>query len=350
MKAKSFAATNSTKPLEYYEFERRELRDNDVEFSVHYCGVCHSDIHTAKGDWGEASYPCVPGHEIVGIVTRVGSKVDTFKAGDRVGVGCMVNSCGDCEACKRGYENTCFNGTIWTYNSKDPVDGSNTLGGYSTIMVAPEHFVLKLPDSLGMAQAAPLLCAGITTYSPLRHWKVGPGVKVGIIGLGGLGHMGVKYAVAMGAEVWAITTSASKKDEALAYGVTGVIVSSEATEMQASAHKFDFLLDTIPKAHDLIPYLSLLNIHGTICLVGPIEVMPQYHSIGVIRGQKSIAGSGIGGILETKEMLEYSAKHKILPEIELIKIQDINKAWDSLINKQMAKRYVIDMRKSFPAK
>ncbi len=347
MKVQSFAAPAADKPLELYEFDRREPTESDVEFAVHYCGVCHSDIHTARGDWGEIEYPCVPGHEIVGVVTRVGSAVTQFKPGDRVGVGCMVNSCGTCEACTRGFENSCFGETIWTYSSKDPVDGTDTKGGYSTLMVAPEHFVLHLPADLPMAEAAPLLCAGITTYSPLSHWKVGPGVTVGVIGLGGLGHMGVKYAVAMGAEVWVITASPSKVATAKSYGATGVIVSSDATDMENGARKFDFLLDTIPTAHDLKPYLELLNIHGTICLVGPIEPMPSFHSEEIISGQKSIAGSGIGGIAETKEMLEYSAEHNILPEIEIIKIQDINKAWESLTNKQMAKRYVIDMKQSF---
>lgn len=349
MKARSYAAPAADKPLEYHEFERREPTPNDVELEVHYCGVCHSDIHTAHGDWGEVEYPCVPGHEITGIVTRVGHDVTRFKPGDRVGVGCMVNSCGKCEACKRGFENSCFKEIIWTYSSKDPVDGTDTKGGYSTIMVAPEHFVLHLPESLDMAEAAPLLCAGITTYSPLRHWKVGPGIKVGIIGLGGLGHMGVKYAKAMGAEVWVITSSPAKAETAKSYGAKGVIVSTSDKDMQNAAHRFDFLLDTIPKAHDLASYLELLDIHGTICLVGPIEPMPGYHSGGVISGQKSIAGSGIGGIKETQEMLESSAKRRILPEIEIISIQDINEAWNSLADKQMAKRYVIDMKKSFPA-
>jgi uncharacterized zinc-type alcohol dehydrogenase-like protein len=348
MKAKSFAAPAADKPLKYYEFERREPKASDVELEVHFCGVCHSDMHTARGDWGEVKYPCIPGHEIVGIVTRVGKSVTQFKTGDRVGVGCMVNSCGKCEACKRGFENSCFNGTTWTYSSKDPVDGTDTKGGYSTIMVAPEHFVLHLPKSLDMAHAAPLLCAGITTFSPLRHWNAKSGMKVGIIGLGGLGHMGVKYAKAMGAEVWVITSSPEKAKAAKSYGAKGVVVSTSKKDLDKAAHTFDFLLDTIPKAHDLSPYLKLLNIHGTVCLVGPIEPMPGFHSGSVITGQKSIAGSGIGGIKETQEMLKYSAKHKILPEIEIINIQDINTAWKSLTNKQMAKRYVIDMKKSFP--
>lgn len=349
MKAKAYAVPAIDKALEYYEFDRRELTDTDVEIEVHYCGICHSDIHTARGDWGEVEYPCIPGHEIAGIVTAAGSAVTNFKPGDRVGVGCMVNSCGKCEACKRGYENSCFNETVWTYSSKDSVDGTDTKGGYSNVMVAPEHFVLHLPESLDMASAAPLLCAGITTYSPLRHWKVGNGSKVGIIGLGGLGHMGVKYAKSFGAEVWVITSSPDKAETARLYGADGVIISSSQNDMKKAAHKFDFLLDTIPKAHDLSPYMQLLNIHGTICLVGPIEPMPSYHSGDVIGGQKSIAGSDIGGIKETQEMLEYSAKYSIIPEIEVIDIKDVNKAWDTLRNKQMAKRYVIDIKKSFPS-
>lgn len=347
MKVRSFAAPASDKPLEYYEFDRRELTPNDVELGVDYCGVCHSDLHTARGDWGEVEYPCVPGHEIIGIVTRVGDKVTEFKPGDRVGVGCMVNSCGECEACRRGFENCCFKETIWTYSSKDPIDETDTKGGYSTIMVAPEHFVIHIPENLDSAHAAPLLCAGITTYSPLRHWEVGAGKKVGIIGLGGLGHMGVKYAKAMGAEVWVITSSPEKAEVAKSYGAEGTIVSTSEKDMTDAANKFDFLLDTIPRAHDLTPYVKLLNIHGTICLVGPIEQMSGYHSGILIDGQKSIAGSGIGGIKETKEMLAYSSEQQILPEIEVINIQDINKAWDSLTKKQMSKRYVIDMKKSF---
>jgi alcohol dehydrogenase (NADP+) len=347
MRAKAYAALAVDGPLEYYEFDRREPTDKDVELEVLFCGICHSDIHTARGDWGEVEYPCIPGHEIVGVVTRVGSAVTSFKPGDRVGVGCMVNSCGVCGACQKGYENSCFKETTWTYSSKDPIDGSDTKGGYSTLMVAPEHFVLHLPESLDMASAAPLLCAGITTYSPLRHWNVSKGSKIGIIGLGGLGHMGVKYAKAFGAEVWVVTSSAEKAEIAKSYGADGVVVSTSEKDMESAAHKFDFLLDTIPKAHDLSPYLELLNVHGTICLVGPIEPMPGFHSGDVINGQKSIAGSGIGGIKETQEMLEYSASHNILPDIEIIDIKDVNKAWDSLLNKQMSKRYVIDMKKSF---
>jgi len=348
MKAKSFAALSAAQPLEYFEFERREPNATDVELEVQYCGVCHSDLHTAHGDWGQIKYPCVPGHEIVGIVTRVGADVTSFKLGDHVGVGCMVNSCGKCEACQKGFENSCFSGTVWTYSSNDPVDGSDTKGGYSTLIVVAEHFVLHLPESLDMAHAAPLLCAGITTYSPLRRWDVCPGKKVGVIGLGGLGHMGVKYAKAMGAEVWVLTSSPEKASAANAYGATGIVVSTSNEDMEKAAHTFDFLLDTIPKAHDVSPYLKLLNLKGTLCLVGPIEPMPGFHSGQLISGQKSLAGSGIGGIKETQEMLEYSAQHNILPEIEVIKIQDINAAWDTLMSKQFPKRFVIDMKKSFP--
>jgi alcohol dehydrogenase (NADP+) len=347
MKVKSFAAPAANAPLELYEFERREPNDTDVEFEVHYSGVCHSDIHTANGDWGPVAYPCVPGHEIVGIVTRVGANVTTFKVGDRVGVGCMVNSCGTCDACKQGYENSCYYQTTWTYSSPDPIDGTDTKGGYSTYMVAPEHFVLHIPSELDLPHAAPLLCAGITTYSPLMHWNIGPGKKVGIIGLGGLGHMGVKYAASMGAEVWVLTSSPHKEQAALQYGAKGIILTSSKEAMQSAAHTFDFLLDTIPKAHDLTDYIQLLAIHGTICLVGPIEPMPGYHSGLLINGQKSIAGSGIGGIKETQEMLHYSAKNSVLPDIELITMQEINHAWESLQNKQLAKRFVIDVKGSF---
>lgn len=350
MKADSYGAPSAKKLLKYFEIDRREPKANDVVIDIHYCGVCHSDIHTAKGDWGEVKYPCVPGHEITGVVTRVGKKVKKFKPGDKVAVGCMVGSCMKCEACKRGYENSCFNETIWTYSSKDPVDETDTKGGYSSMVVVPEHFVLKWPRELDMGKGAPLLCAGITTYSPLRRWKVGEGKVVGIIGLGGLGHMGVKYAKAMGAEVWVITTSPGKEKTAKRYGAKGVIVSNSKKAMEKAAYKFDFLLDTIPVAHDIEPYMHLLNIKGTLCLVGPIETMPEYHSGSVIFGQKSISGSGIGGIPETEKMLKFSAKKNILPEVEMIKIQDINKAWKDLLDKKMSHRYVIDMKISFPEK
>ncbi|HEY4963173.1 MAG TPA: NAD(P)-dependent alcohol dehydrogenase [Candidatus Saccharimonadales bacterium] len=347
MKTKSFAAKAPEKALEYYEFERREPTEYDVEFEVQFCGVCHSDIHTARGDWGETEYPCVTGHEIVGQVTRIGSSVTKFKVGDRVGVGCLVNSCGKCNPCKAGLEQYCDKGATWTYGSNDPIDGTDTKGGYSTIMDATEKFVMNIPDSLNMADAAPLLCAGITMYSPLMHWKTGPGMKVGIIGLGGLGHMGVKYAKAMGAYVGVITSSPEKAETAKQYGADEVIVSSSEADMKGAIRKFDLIIDTIPSAHELKPYLELLNVDGSIVLVGPINPMPGFHGGELIGGRKSIAGSGVGGIKETKEMLEFSAKHGIVPNIEVITMADINKAWDSLVSKQFSKRYVIDIQKSF---
>ncbi len=347
MKAKSYAAQAADSPLSYYEFERREPGEHDVEIRIQFCGVCHSDIHTARGDWGQAHYPCVPGHEIIGTVTRVGSAVSKHKVGDRVGVGCLVNSCGTCDACLAGLEQYCANGPTWTYESVDPIDGSNTLGGYSTVIVVTEHFVVAIPEKLSSAEAAPLLCAGITTYSPLRHWNAAPGMTVGIIGLGGLGHMGVKYAKAMGAEVHVITTSPEKAEAATAYGADGVIVSSSASDMQAAVRKFDLLIDTVPVGHDLQPYLELLNVDGSIVLVGPLSPMEGFHGVNVIGGRKSIAGSGIGGIKETEEMLAYSAEHGIVPEIEIIDIKNVNEAWDALTSKQMSKRYVIDIEKSF---
>jgi uncharacterized zinc-type alcohol dehydrogenase-like protein len=347
MKAKSFAAKAPDKPLEYYEFDRREPTDYDVELKVLFCGVCHSDIHTARGDWGETEYPCITGHEIVGQVTRVGSSVTKFKTGDRVGVGCLVNSCGKCEPCKDGLEQYCDNGATWTYGSEDPIDSTDTKGGYSTLMVAQENFVMSIPDSLSMAEAAPLLCAGITMYSPLMHWKAAPGMKVGIIGLGGLGHMGVKYAKAMGSYVGVITSSPDKVEIAKKYGADDVIVSSSESDMKNARRKFDLIIDTIPGAHDLKPYLELINVDGSIVLVGPLNPMPGFHGGDLIGGRKSVAGSGVGGIKETKDMLEFSAKHGIVPDIEIITMDDINNAWDSLVSKQLAKRYVIDIEKSF---
>jgi len=347
VKAKAYAAMSSDKPLEYYEFDRREPTVNDVEFKVQFCGVCHSDVHTARGDWGSVEYPCVTGHEIVGVVTRVGSDVTKHKVGDKVGVGCLVNSCGTCAPCKDGLEQYCAAGPVWTYSSVDPVDGTDTKGGYSTAMVAPEHFVIAIPEGLSLPEAAPLLCAGITMYSPLMHWKTGPGMNVGIIGLGGLGHMGVKYAKAMGAHVGVITSSPSKVDAAIQYGADEVVVFSSDVDMQQAKRKFDLIIDTIPSTHDLKPYMDLLNVNGTIVLVGPINPMPGFHGNDVMNGRKSIAGSGIGGIKETKEMLEFSAKHGIVPDIEVITMNDINTAWDALANKQMSHRYVIDIEKSF---
>lgn len=345
MKAKSYASKSSSSKLEFYEFDRREPNEHDVEIEVKYCGVCHSDIHTARGEWGEIEYPCVPGHEIVGIVTRVGSDVKTFKQGDRVGVGCMVNSCGECEPCKNNLENYCDNDPTWTYSSTDRIDGTDTKGGYSTIMIAPEKFVMSIPDGIDSAQAAPLLCAGITMYSPLRHWGVKDGMKVGILGLGGLGHMGVKYAKAMGAEVHVITSSPNKEKAALEYGAVGVIISSDKDAVESARRKFDLIIDTIPGKHDLGMYLDMLNVDGTLVQVGPIATDMTFNAL--LQRRTSIAGSGIGSVSETKEMLQFSAEHGIVPDIEVIDISKINEAWDSMVAKQMSHRYVIDIENSF---
>lgn len=347
MKAKSFAAKSPDSPLEYFEFDRREPTDYDVEVKITYAGICHSDIHTAKGDWGEVEYPCVPGHEIVGVVSRIGKKVTNFKVGDNVGVGVIVNSCGECAACKADYEQYCENGPTYTYSSTDPIDGTNTKGGYSDLIVTLEKFVVHIPENLDLTKVAPLLCAGITMYSPLAHWKAAKGKKVGIIGLGGLGHMGVKYAKAMGAEVWVITSSPEKVEDAKKFGADGVIVSSNVEEMEQHKRGFDLLIDTIPVKHELDSYIPLLNINGTICLVGPINPMPGYHGNDLIGGRKSIAGSGIGSMKELREMLEFSAKHNILPEIEMIKMEEVNDAWAKMLSKAMSHRFVIDVGNSF---
>lgn len=347
MKAKAFAAHSNNSPLSYYEFERREPTDYDVEVKIKYSGICHSDIHTAKGDWGEVEYPCIPGHEIVGEVSRVGAKVTKFKPGDVVGIGVVVNSCNKCTACESDYEQYCEAGPVYTYSSKDPVDGTDTKGGYSDLIVTPEKFVVHIPAELELTKVAPLLCAGITMYSPLSHWKVAPGMRVGIIGLGGLGHMGVKYAKAMGAEVWVLTSSEDKKQDAINYGADGVIVTSDDQMMLNNRRKFDLLIDTIPVEHQLERYLELLSINGTIVLVGPINPMPGYHGGNLIGGRKSIAGSGIGSMQEIREMLDFSAKHQILPDVEIIKMEDVNEAWEKMIQKGMSHRFVIDVDGSF---
>lgn len=347
MKAKSFAVASKDSPLKYYEFDRREPTDSDVVVKIKYSGICHSDIHTARGDWGDIEYPCVPGHEIIGEVVRMGNKVTQFKPGDIVGIGVMVNSCNKCAACKSDFEQYCENGPTYTYSSTDPIDGTDTKGGYSNLIVTQEKFVVHIPKDLDISKAAPLLCAGITMYSPLRHWGASTGKKVGIIGLGGLGHMGVKFAKAMGAEVYVITSSRAKVADAKKFGTDGVIVSSDPEDMDKHERYFDLLIDTIPVEHNLEPYIKLLNINSTIVLVGPINPMPGYHGGDLIGGRKAIAGSGIGSMKELKEMLEFSGKHNILPEVELIKFADANMAWESMQNKAMSHRYVIDVERSF---
>ncbi len=322
--------------------DRRDLRDEDVAIDIAYCGVCHSDLHAARNDWGRTKYPFVPGHEIVGTVRAVGSNVSRFKVGDRVAVGTVVDSCRKCDACTEGEENYCREGSTGTYNGTDRIDGSPTYGGYSASIVVAEPFVLRLPDTLDMAAAAPLLCAGITTYSPLKNWNVGPGTRVGVIGLGGLGHMGVKFAKALGAEVTMITTSPAKGADAKKLGADHVLVSTDKAAMRAATRSFDFLLDTIPVQHDVTPYLFLLDKQGTLCIVGMIDMMPAFHSGLLLGGQKAVAGSGVGGIAQTQEMLDFCAERGVLPEIELIGVDQINHAFERMERADVKYRFVID--------
>jgi alcohol dehydrogenase (NADP+) len=341
---KSYAARSSTSPLGLFEFVRRSPRPDDVVIEILFCGVCHSDVHNARNDWGNANYPMVPGHEIIGRVIEVGPEVARFKAGDRVGVGCMVQSCRHCQACGKGWEQYCENGATYTYNGTDPVDGSRTHGGYSEKVVVAEHFVLKLPDALDLAGAAPLLCAGITTYSPLRHWNVGAGSKVAVIGLGGLGHMGLKLAKAMGAEVTLFSRSPGKEEDARRLGAHHVIISTDAAQMASVAGRFDLIIDTVPYVHDVNPYVPTLATGGTLVMVGylgPLE--PPFNSGPLVYRRKSLAGSLIGGIVETQEMLDFCGAHGILSDVEVIRIQDINEAYERMLKSDVKYRFVIDM-------
>lgn len=321
---------------------RRVLREDDVLIEISHCGICHSDLHSARNDWGFTKYPIVPGHEIVGTVSAIGDAVTRHKVGDRVAIGCMVDSCLECGTCDQDLEQYCQQGMVGTYNGTDRRDGTRTFGGYSERIVCREEFVLKVPDALPMAEAAPLLCAGITTYSPLRTWKVGPGSKVAVAGLGGLGHMGVKLAAAMGAEVTVLSRSESKREDAEKLGAHAFLNTTDAEAMKAKAGYFDMVLNTIPVRHDVTPYLHLLRIDGVQVLVGMIDMMPEIHT-GVLLGRKVLTGSGIGGLAETQEMLDFCAEHSILPDIEMIAMQDIQKAYDRMEASDIKYRFVIDM-------
>lgn len=339
-----YAAQSATTPLAPMSFERRSPRADDVAIDILYCGVCHSDIHQARNEWGIAVYPLMPGHEIVGKVTAVGASVTAHKVGDLVGVGCMVDSCRHCTACQANLEQYCLEGPTMTYATPDRVDGSNTMGGYSDSIVVSEHFVVKIPAKLDLASAAPILCAGITTYSPLKHYGVKAGDKVGILGMGGLGHMGIKFAKAMGAEVTLFTRSASKAEEGRRQGADHVIVSTDAEQMKAAAGHFDFLLDTIPVQHDLNPYLDVLRFDGVHILVGLIEpVDPPVNAAKLVLGRKVLAGSLIGGIAETQEVLDFCAEHGITCDIEMLDIRQINEAYTRMIAGDVKYRFVIDM-------
>jgi uncharacterized zinc-type alcohol dehydrogenase-like protein len=343
MKTTGYAATDASLPLARYEFNRRDLRDNDVSIDILYCGVCHTDLHVARNDWGVSIYPVVPGHEIVGKVAAVGSAVTRYKAGDAVAVGCIVDSCGKCDQCLRREEQMCREGVTLTYNGHDRITGDITYGGYSTSIVVREEFVLAIPDGLDISRAAPLLCAGITTYSPLRTWNAGPGSRVGVVGLGGLGHMAVKLAVGLGADVTVISRTDAKTADALALGADRVLVSSDDEAMKAAANSFDLIIDTIPVRHDLDPYLPLLDVDSTLVIVGQLGLVDEHSTMPLLTGRRRISGSPIGGIAETQEMLNFCARMDILPDCETIAIQDINAAFERIERADVRYRFVIDM-------
>lgn len=348
MKTSGYAATDANTPLQPFSFERRELRADDVAIEILYSGVCHTDLHMARNDWGFSVYPLVPGHEIVGRVSAVGGSVTRFKVGDNVAVGTIIDSCMECEQCRRNEEQMCYKGVTITYNGQDRVTGDITYGGYSDHIVVREEFVLRMPEGLDMARAAPLLCAGITTYSPLRTWNVGPGSRVGVIGLGGLGHLAVKFASALGAHVTVLTRSEGKVEIARDLGADAVLLSTSAEQMAASAFAFDVIIDTVPYEHDLSPYLDLLDVDGTLVIAGSLVDTPKFNNMPLIASRRRIAGTPSGGIRQTQEMLDFCARKNILPECEMIAIQDIGKAFERLERGDVRYRFVIDMA-SLPA-
>ncbi|WP_427982063.1 NAD(P)-dependent alcohol dehydrogenase [Agarivorans sp.] len=343
MKTVGYAAHSENTELAPYHFERRELRPNDVAIEISYCGVCHSDLHTVNGDWGPQPYPLVPGHEIVGIVSAVGSDASKYNIGDKVAVGCMVDSCQECDHCHDGEEQYCRNGMTPTYGVPDRLNGDITQGGYSKHIVVREEFVLRIPDNLDMSRAAPILCAGITTYSPLRTWQISKGSRVGVIGLGGLGHMAVKLAVAMGAEVTVISRSNNKDTQAKEIGAKGILVSSDQQAMQHAASSLDLIIDTVPVKHDINIYVPLLDLDGTLTIVGQIGPLEEPMTLPLVLGRRRVAGSLIGGIAETQELLEFCAEHQLYPECETIKMEQINDAFKQLATGDLAHRFVIDM-------
>ena len=343
--AKAYSAASATARLASTSIVRREPTETDVQIEILFCGVCHSDLHQARNEWSGVMptvYPCVPGHEIVGRVTKVGSAVAKYKAGDLVGVGCMVDSDGTCPSCKAGLEQFCANGAF-TYNFPDKHLGGVTYGGYSDSIVVDQRFVLRVPTNLDLAGAAPLLCAGITTYSPMRHWGVTKGKKVGVVGLGGLGHMGVKFAHALGAHTVVFTTSPSKIEDALRLGADEVVLSRDANQMQKHTGSFDFILDAVAADHDINAYLPLLGIDGNITLVGAPEKPLPVSAFNLIMGRRSLSGSAIGGIRETQEMLDFCGQHNITADVEIIPIQKINEAYERMVKSDVKYRFSIDM-------
>ena len=342
--ALGFATLSADQPLASFAFQRREPGPHDVRIEILYCGVCHSDLHTARNEWHNTRYPSMPGHEIVGRVTAVGSGVQTFKAGDLAGVGCLVDSCRQCSSCKEGEEQYCEVGFTGTYNGHMSGAGDNTLGGYSNQIVVDANYVLKISHTDQLAAVAPLLCAGITTYSPLAHWKVGPGQKVGVVGLGGLGHMAVKIAKAMGAHVVLFTTSENKREDALRLGADEVVISRDAEQMAAQGNRLDFIINSVAAPHDLDPLLNALKRDGTMVLVGaPDQPHPSPSVFNLILKRRSLAGSLIGGIAQTQEMLDFCARHGIVADIEMIRMDEINEAYERMLKGDVKYRFVIDM-------
>jgi uncharacterized zinc-type alcohol dehydrogenase-like protein len=340
---KAYAAASPTEPLAPFEFERREPGDRDVVIDIKYCGICHSDIHQVRDEWGGTKFPIVPGHEIVGVVSQVGSGVTKFKVGDRAGVGCFVASCGQCENCTRGFEQFCVKGAAFTYNSVEMDKKTPTYGGYSERIVVDERYVLRVPESLPLDAAAPLLCAGITLYSPLRHWGAGPGKRVAVIGLGGLGHMGVKLAHAMGADVTVLSQSMSKEADAKRLGADHYYATADKAIFKTLAGRFDLIINTVSVALDWNAYLGLLKVDGTMVLLGIPEHDVPLDAGSLVRGRKSLSGSMIGGIAETQEMLDFCAEHDIVSDIELTAIDKVNEAYDRVVKSDVRYRFVIDM-------
>jgi alcohol dehydrogenase (NADP+) len=343
-KTKAYATTSPRSPLAPFEIERREPGERDVVIEIAYCGVCHSDIHQARDEWGGSMFPMVPGHEIVGKVTRVGRRVEKFKEGDLAGVGCMVDSCRVCEPCRRDLEQFCENGAAMTYNGTEMDRKTPTYGGYSQRIVVDERFVLRVQPGHDLSGVAPLLCAGITTYSPLRHWKVKQGSRVGVVGLGGLGHMAVKLAAAMGAEVTMLSTSRRKEADARRLGAHGFGLTSDEETFRKLTNRFDLVLDTISAPHDYDKYLGMVKVDGTMVLLGVPPQRTPVHAFSLIGGRKSLAGSLIGGIAETQEMLDFCAQHRIVADVEVIPIQQINEAYERMVKGDVRYRFSIDAK------
>jgi uncharacterized zinc-type alcohol dehydrogenase-like protein len=341
--AKGYAAQDAQSPLAPFQFERREVKPHDVQFDILYCGVCHSDLHQIRDEWGGSIFPMVPGHEIVGRVTAVGDHVTKFKVGDLAAVGCIVDSCRHCENCEEGLEQYCLNGNSQTYNGLEQDKKTPTYGGYSNLIVTHEDFVFHVPESLDLPGVAPLLCAGITTYSPLRHWKVGPGHKVAVLGLGGLGHMAVKFAVAFGAEVTMLSTSSSKEEDARRLGAHKFVLTSDRDQVKAVRNTFDFIVDTVSAPHDYNMYLGLLKTSGVHICVGAPPTPAQIAVFSLLGGRKSIAGSNTGGMPETQEMLNYCGEHNIVSDVEVIPMSYIQTAYDRMLKGDVRYRFVIDL-------